>query len=210
MSAYRTLAKQAETEYTVQKSRFIGYAAPAASAEDALNLLDEIKKNSRDASHHCYAYVIGRNKGIQRYSDDGEPSGTAGKPIIEVMTAKDVVDCVVVVTRYFGGVLLGAGGLTHAYAHSASMALDAAGIRTMRETARLALEIPYPLWDRVEHTLKALPVIIEKTEYMEIVKLSVLCRMDDESRVAEELLKVSDGKLASKMNGDPFFHPWSA
>lgn len=209
MSAYLTLARQAETEYTVQKSRFIGFAAPAASAEDALSLLDEIKKNSRDASHHCYAYIIGRNKGIQRYSDDGEPSGTAGKPIIEVMTAKDVVDCIVVVTRYFGGVLLGAGGLTRAYAHSASLALGAAGICTMCETARLALEIAYPLWDRVEHTLKDLPVIIEKAEFMEIVKLSVLCRMDDETRVAEELLKISDGKLAPKMNGDPFFHPWN-
>ncbi len=209
MSAYQTLAKPAETETVIHKSRFIGFAAPVKSAEDALQVLDEIKKNSRDASHHCFAYIIGQNKGIQRYSDDGEPSGTAGKPIIEVMTVKDVVDCIVVVTRYFGGVLLGAGGLTRAYAHSASQALSAAGICTMHETVRLNLQIAYPLWDRVEHSLKSLPVIAEETEYVEIVKLSILCRLNDEAQVIEELLKITDGKLIPQRLGDPFFHPWS-
>ena len=209
MSSYLTLEKQAETEYIVQKSRFIGFAAPVTSAEDALNVLDKIKKNSRDASHHCFAYIIGQNKSVQRYSDDGEPSGTAGKPIIEVMTAKDVVDCIVIITRYFGGVLLGAGGLTRAYAHSTSLALSAAGICTMHETLRLNLQIAYPYWDKVEHALKSLPVIIEKTEYLENVKLSILCRFVDEANIIEELQKVTDGKLAPIRDGEPFFHPWS-
>jgi uncharacterized YigZ family protein len=209
MSAYQTLGKRAETIYVVQKSRFIGYAAPVSNAEDALNLLDEIKRNSRDASHHCFAYIIGQNRGIQRYSDDGEPSGTAGKPILEVMTAKDVVDCVVVVTRYFGGVLLGAGGLTRAYAHSASLAVGAAGICTMRETIRLDLRIAYPQWDRVEHALQSLPVMTEKTEYTELVAVSLLCRLDDETRLTDELMKITDGKAPPRRNGDPFFHAWS-
>ncbi|MBE0600815.1 MAG: YigZ family protein [Firmicutes bacterium] len=210
MSAYLTLGKRAETEHIVQKSRFIGFAAPVSSAEDALQLLDEIKKSSRDASHHCYAYIIGQNKGIQRYSDDGEPSGTAGKPIIEVMTVKGVVDCIVVVTRYFGGVLLGAGGLTRAYAHSASLALSAAGICTMHETVRLNVPIAYPFWDRVEYALPSLPVVIDSTEFAEVVKLSILCRLDQEAEVIEELVKITGGKLAPPRSGDPFFHPWSA
>ncbi|HPJ01212.1 MAG TPA: YigZ family protein [Candidatus Limiplasma sp.] len=209
MSAYLTLGKQAETQFTVQKSRFIGFAAPAANAEDALALLDTIKKNSRDASHHCFAYIIGQNKGIQRYSDDGEPSGTAGKPIIEVMSAKGVVDCIVVVTRYFGGVLLGAGGLTRAYAHTASLAIEAAGISTMHETVRLDLAVGYPLWDKVQYGLQALPVIVEDTEYLDLVKVSLLCRVTDETHVQDELVRITDGKLTPKRNGDPLYYPWS-
>ena len=209
MSAYLTLGKRAETETIVHKSRFIGLAAPVSSAEDALMLLDEIKKNHRDASHHCFAYIIGQNKGIMRYSDDGEPSGTAGKPIIEVMGAKDVVDCIVMVTRYFGGMLLGAGGLVRAYAHAAASALDAAGICTMHETVRVRLQVGYPLWDRVEYALKSLPVHMENTEYLETVHVSILFRVADEDLVINELMKTTDGKLAPQRDGDPFFYPWS-
>ena len=209
MSVYRTLGKRAEIEHVVQKSRFIGLAAPVASAEGALSLLDTIKKEHRDASHHCFAYSIGQNKGIMRYSDDGEPSGTAGKPIIEVMGAKDVTDCIVVVTRYFGGKLLGTGGLVRAYAHAAASAVDAAGICTMHETLRLQLRVAYPLWDRVDYALNSLPVQVESTQYLETVHVSILCRLADDAFVTNELTKTTDGKLTPQKDGDPFFYPWS-
>lgn len=209
MNVYLTLAKQAETEAVVQKSRFIAFAAPVTSAELALQTIDEIKKGSRDASHHCFAYIIGANKGIQRYSDDGEPSGTAGKPIIEVMIAKDIVDCVVVVTRYFGGMLLGAGGLTRAYAHAASQAIHAAGICAMHETLRFCMDIPYPLWDRVEHSFGSLPVLVENTQYSDTVSVTLLCKAEDESHVTGELVRISDGRLSPQQMEDPFFHPWT-
>ncbi len=209
MNVYVTLAKQAETESVVKKSRFLGFAAPVTSAEQALQVLDEIKKNSRDASHHCFAYIIGPNKGIQRYSDDGEPSGTAGKPILEVMTAKDIVDCIVVITRYFGGTLLGAGGLTRAYAHAASQAIEAAGVCAMHETVRLSMEVPYPLWDRVEYSLQSLPIRVEATQYSDKVTVTLLCRSEDQAHVTGDLIRISEGKLSPKQIKDPFFHPWS-
>lgn len=208
MRAYLTLGKRAETETIVHKSRFIGLAAPVSSAENALKLLDEIKQEHRGASHNCYAYIIGQNKGVMRYSDDGEPSGTAGKPIIEVMMAKDVVDCIVVVTRYFGGTLLGTGGLVRAYAHAAASALDKAGVCAMHESVRLQLKVAYPLWDRVDYALKALPVNLENTAYLETVHISMLCRSADKELIASELLKATDGKLIPQDDGDPFFHPW--
>ena len=108
MNGYKTLLQEANDEYIVNKSRFIGSAAPVETPEQALAFLDKIRQQYKDATHNCYAYIIGKNAGIMRYSDDGEPGGM---PIIEVMKARGVVDCAVVVTRYFGGILLGAGGL---------------------------------------------------------------------------------------------------
>jgi uncharacterized YigZ family protein len=208
MNAYKTLQNAARTEYAVQKSRFIGHAAPVPGAEGALAFLEGIRKEHRGASHNCFAYIIGPNKGIIRYGDDGEPSGTAGKPIVEVMTAKDVTDCIVVVTRYFGGILLGAGGLARAYAHAAAAAIDAAHVRVMRETGRWRLRIAYPLWDKVNHALQSLPVIVENTEYLEAVKLSMLCRESDEKAVNAELMKSADGKIELRKDAAVFYHPW--
>jgi uncharacterized YigZ family protein len=208
MNAYKTLRNRAQEEYTVQKSRFIGTAAPVSSADGALQFLDELRKEHRGASHHCFAYIVGRNKGIIRYGDDGEPSGTAGKPIAEVMLKKDVADCAVAVTRYFGGILLGAGGLARAYAHAAALALDAARICTMSETVRLRLRIAYSLWDRIDRGLRSLPVTVENTAYAEDVKLSVLCRAGDEVRVMGELLKLTDGKIETHREDLTFFYPW--
>ena len=210
MNAFKTLLHTAEVECEIKKSRFIGFAAPVATADEALLFLDGIRKEHRSASHNCFAYVIGQNKGIIRYSDDGEPSGTAGRPILEVINAKDVVDCAVVVTRYFGGILLGAGGLVRAYTHAAALALDAAGLCTMHETARMGLQIPWPLWDKVDYTLKSLPVIAENIEYAADVKVTMLCRTEDEAQVLEALMQTTDGKIQSHREEHTFFHPWEA
>lgn len=208
MNAYQTLQNAARMEYVVRKSRFIGHAAPVSGAEDALAFLEGIRKEHRGASHNCFAYSIGPNKGIIRYGDDGEPSGTAGKPIVEVMSAKDVTDCIVVVTRYFGGILLGAGGLARAYAHAAAIALDAAHVCVMQETGRWRMDISYPLWDKVNHAMQSLPVIVEKTEYLDTVKLSVLCCVCDGETVYAELMKAADGKIELRKDKAVFYHPW--
>ena len=129
--AYRTVLARGSEQFVINKSRFIGHGAPCRTEEEALDFLADIRREHKDASHNCYAYVIGRNAGIARYSDDGEPSGTAGAPIIEVIKARGVVDVCVVVTRYFGGILLGAGGLIRAYAQGSKAALDAARVVLM-------------------------------------------------------------------------------
>ena len=191
----------------MQKSRFIGYAAPCEREEAALAFLRSIRERHKDASHNCYAYIIGENAGIMRYNDDGEPGGTAGMPIIEVMKQRGVVNCCVVVTRYFGGVLLGAGGLVRAYSHGCAIALNAAQVVRMELSRRLLLDVPYPLWDRVNHALKGLPQITEDTAFGASVEATVLVREKDESAVMEKLTALTDGRL-DFLELDALHYPW--
>ncbi len=207
MKPYRTVLKAAGDEQIIQRSRFIGDASPAASAEEALAFLEAVRARHRDATHHCYAYIIGQNAGIMRYSDDGEPSGTAGLPIIEVMKARGVVDCCVVVTRYFGGVLLGAGGLTRAYAHTCAIALDAAGVCVMHPTETWLVEVPYALWDRVRHELAGLPARLESTEFTSAVAFEFSVKAQDSQRVRDCLARVTDGRAEMLLEGQRHC-PW--
>ena len=207
MKPYRTVLKAAGDEQIIQRSRFIGDASPAASAEEALAFLEAVRARHRDATHHCYAYIIGQNAGIMRYSDDGEPSGTAGLPIIEVMKARGVVDCCVVVTRYFGGVLLGAGGLTRAYAHTCAIALDAAGVCVMHPTETWLVEVPYALWDRVRHALSGLPARLESTDFTSAVAFEFSIKAQDSQRVRDCLARVTDGRAEMLLEGERH-SPW--
>ena len=204
MKVYKTLMRDQSAEYIVHKSRFIGRAAPVSSAEEALAFLDAVRQEHRSANHHCYAYIIGQNAGVMRYSDDGEPGGTAGLPIIEVLKARGVVDCAVVVTRYFGGVLLGTGGLVRAYSHTCALALNAAGVCEMIPTQRWLMEVEYPLWDRVQHALKSLPVRVLPPEFTASVNFGLLCRSSDAEAALEALTRVTDGQLESLMESESY------
>ena len=207
MKPYKTLLKEAHDEVIINKSRFIGYAAPVKTVEEALAFLDRIRTKHKDATHNCYAYIIGQNAGIMRYSDDGEPGGTAGMPIIEVMKARGVVDCAVVVTRYFGGVLLGAGGLVRAYSHGCAIALNAAQVCEMHPTEKWMFEVSYPLWDKVQHTLKALPVRMESTEFTTAVAFELSVKSADSEQVRAELVRVTDGRI-DEMLEEESYSPW--
>ena len=207
LKGYKTVLREARDEVVIHKSRFIGHAAPVSSTEEALRFLARIREEHRDATHNCYAYIIGQNAGIMRYSDDGEPSGTAGLPIIEVMKARGVVDCCVVVTRYFGGVLLGAGGLTRAYAHTCAIALDAAGVCVMHPTETWLAEVPYALWDRVRHELAGLPARLESTEFTSAVAFEFSVKAQDSQRVRDCLARVTDGRAEMLLEGESH-SPW--
>lgn len=207
MDVYKTLLREARDEYIVNKSRFIGSAAPVTSPEQALAFLEKIRQEFRDATHNCYAYIIGKNAGIMRYSDDGEPGGTAGMPIIEVMKARGVVDCAVVVTRYFGGVLLGAGGLVRAYSHSCALALDAAKVCQMHATKKYMLEVAYPLWDKLQHAMKTMPIRVENTEFTSAVAFELSVRERDAENVLSELTRVTDGRL-DYLFMEESYSPW--
>jgi uncharacterized YigZ family protein len=207
MAGYKTLMRRDEAEYIVQKSRFIGHASPATTPEVALAFLEDVRQKHREATHNCYAYIIGQNAGIMRYSDDGEPGGTAGMPILEVMKARKVVDAAVVVTRYFGGILLGAGGLVRAYSHACALALDAAKVCEMHPTQRWMLEVAYPLWDRVLHRLGNLPAMLENTQFGTAVSFELLVKEADAPAVLEALTSLTDGRIEA-MLAEEFFHPW--
>lgn len=206
---YKTLRAEGSDSFIIKKSRFIGYGSPAACEEAALGFLARIRERHRDAAHNCWAYVIGRNAGIMRYSDDGEPGGTAGLPIIEVIKARGVVNCCVVVTRYFGGVLLGAGGLVRAYSQGAKTALDAGGVIVMEDSVRLWAGMDYPLWGRVEHFLKDAPVQVEAVDYGATVTATVIVRARDRDALQEDLARVTDGRI-DLMAVDALSHGWDA
>ena len=195
LKPYRTLLKAASDEFIVNKSRFIGYGQPCETEEEALAFLADVRARHKDASHNCYAYIIGPNMGVMRYSDDGEPGGTAGMPIIEVLKARNVTNCAVVVTRYFGGVLLGAGGLVRAYSQGAATALNACGVGVMHPTARYLMEIPYPMLNRMDYFLKSEPVIVEDKAYTDVITYTLIVKETDEQGFIARLTDLSEGKI---------------
>ncbi|MBQ9196879.1 MAG: YigZ family protein [Clostridia bacterium] len=207
MTSYKTIKQEAQDEFIVNKSRFIGYACPCETEEEALAFLKKIREKHRDATHNCYAYVIGANAGIMRYSDDGEPGGTAGLPMMEVLKTRGVVNCCVVVTRYFGGVLLGAGGLVRAYTKGCAIALDAAHVSVMDKTARVLFDVPYPLWDKFNYALQSLPVILESADFQASVDATLMIRERDHQDVCAKLTALTDGK-ADYLQTDELFYPW--
>ena len=204
---YKTLIKRADDSFIINKSRFIGYGCPCETEEEALAFLASIRAKHKDATHNCYAYIIGPNMGVMRYSDDGEPGGTAGMPIIEVMKARGVVNCAVVVTRYFGGILLGAGGLVRAYAQGSKTALDAAGVVVMEKSACYLVEVDYSTWQRLEYFLRSAPVIVEHNEFGESVVCTLMVRVRDAEHLLSEITRVTDG-TAEILPDDELYYPW--
>ena len=196
LKPYKTLLREAQDEFVVNKSRFIGHGCPCETEEAALAFLARMRAGYRDATHNCYAYIIGANMGVMRYSDDGEPGGTAGMPIIEVMKARGVTNCAVVVTRYFGGVLLGAGGLVRAYTQGAVVALNAAGVGVMHPTARYLMEISYPLLNRMDFFLKDEPVRVEDKTFTDVITYTLVVRCADEEGFLKRLTNLSEGTVS--------------
>ena len=162
---YRTVYNYGQDEIIIKKSRFIGYAKPIDSEEDALKFIEEIKSKHRDATHNVYAYLVGENSNIQRFSDDGEPTGTAGIPVLEVIKKEDLRDLVVVVTRYFGGIKLGGGGLIRAYTKGAKIALEAARIVDMVVHKKLRIGLDYSMYGKIENYLLVNDYTVDDTRF---------------------------------------------
>ena len=161
-----------EAEFTEKKSRFIGRIWCVESEEEALSKIQEMKKLHYDASHNCWAYVI--RDGAMRFSDDGEPGGTAGNPMMQVLQREQLYNVVCVVTRYFGGILLGAGGLVRAYTKGAKIAIDAAGKSMKRVWTVLYVPCPYTYYERVKLEVEAFGGVIRKTDFGSEVELEIL------------------------------------
>ena len=193
--SYKTLREENSAEFIINKSRFIGYGCPCETEEEALAFLASVREDHKDATHNCYAYIIGANMGVMRYSDDGEPGGTAGMPISEVLKARGVTNCCVVVTRYFGGVLLGAGGLVRAYSQGAAAAINACGVGVMHPTARYLMEIPYPMLNRMDYFLKGEPVIVEDKAYTDVITYTLILKFADEKGFLARLTNMSEGRI---------------
>lgn len=190
-------------EFTVKRSRFIGYAKPVSSQEEAVAFINEIKAKHWDAKHNVYAYIV-REQNIKRYSDDGEPQGTAGTPVLDVLEKSGVTDCVTVVTRYFGGVLLGGGGLVRAYSHSASIALAAAGIVRMKKCSRLKVKCDYGFYGRLASLIPEYGGKDMQADFTDEVAVGFTIADEDIMKFASALTDAGNGKYDYEVIAESF------
>jgi len=182
-----------EDEFTEKKSRFIGRVWYVETEEEALAKIQEMKKQHYDATHNCWAYII--KDGAMRFSDDGEPGGTAGNPMMQVLQKENIYNVVCVVTRYFGGVLLGAGGLVRAYTKGAKIAIDAAGRSMKRVWSVLYVPCPYTFYERLKLEVAAFDGIIRDTQFRAAVALEILIAREKTTAFLEKLTDMTSGTV---------------
>ena len=192
---YRMLSKGAQAELVEKKSRFIATIRPVSSEEEAVAFIEEMKKKYYDARHNCSAFVIGSKGELTRSSDDGEPSGTAGRPMLEVLTGSGIRNIAVVVTRYFGGVLLGTGGLVRAYSGAVKMALEQCETITRRYGVQMLIKMDYNGVGKIQYLLGSKDVVIQDSVYAEDVQMTVLVPMEEYDRLCKELVEATNGRV---------------
>ena len=202
MEDYLVPGGQAQAEYIEKKSRFLGGVYPVTSEQEAKEILERVRKQHYDARHNCWCYIL--KSGQKRYSDDGEPQGTAGQPMLNVFERERVVDVLCVVTRYFGGVLLGAGGLTRAYAKSAKDALDAAGKARMRLWSAVTVDCPYPMLERLKLLAAAHGGTVEGTDFGAAVSVRILLPQENAAGFDAALTELSAGTMTARREGERF------
>ena len=206
LKTYRTVEQFGQDEIIIEKSTFIGYAKPVASEEEALAFIQEIKKKHRDATHNVPAYVLGEHNDIQRCNDDGEPSGTAGVPVLEVLKKEDVRDVAVVVTRYFVGIKLGTGGLVRAYTKGAKIALEAARIITKVLYQVVIVSVDYTMLGTLQNQLRLKQYDTKDIVYDEMVHLHVWVEEEDVANFKDLIIEwtnaraiIEDGEISYKV-----------
>lgn len=194
MSNYKSIHKEGRDEIIINKSRFIGTACPVETEEEALEFIDRIKKEFKDATHNVYAYVIGENSNIQRYSDDGEPSGTAGMPVLNVIKQENLKNIAVVVTRYFGGVLLGAGGLVRAYTRGAKIGIDIGIIVDKNLFYDVSFKLDYTLLGKMDNELLKNNFIVVDKIYEDQVLFKLLIETEKLENIEALVSEITSGK----------------
>ncbi len=194
LKRYLTINGYGEKTIEIRKSTFIGSIKNIATEQEAMQFIEEIKKKHWNATHNCYAYMIGERDEIQKANDDGEPSGTAGKPILEVIKKKELKNTAIVVTRYFGGIMLGAGGLIRAYGQAASEAIQAAGIIERVLHTIISVTMDYTWLGKIENELNNRGYTIRHIDYLDKVTLQVFAEVDQENRLEELITNVTNGQ----------------
>ena len=203
MSEYKTVLNEADDEFVVKKSRFIGYVKPVRTADEAVAFINSIKSKHWDATHNVYAYVL-RDGQTRRYSDDGEPQGTAGIPVLDVLLKEELTDVCVVATRYFGGIMLGAGGLVRAYSHTAKIAVDAGTIITMALCKIAKVTCDYNFYGRLTPLIAQAGGIVENTEYADNVTVTFRIHEAAYEKLSLDIIDKSFGKFQSTVIYEKF------
>lgn len=200
--SYKTISRPFETMLTEKKSKFIANVKPVETEEEALEFLAQIKKKYSDATHNVYAYIIDENN-IFRYSDDGEPGGTAGMPVLDAMRKEGLVDVITVVTRYFGGTLLGTGGLVHAYGSSAKKGLTEAGIITRTLCNVVEVKSDYTLAGKIQYKISSENYIPEDTVYDSDVTFKICCTIENTQKLIDEITDLTNGRAICRVLEEP-------
>lgn len=199
-----TVKKQGEAEINIKRSRFIASVKPVKTEEEALEFLSSLKQKYWDARHNVYAYIL-RENNTMRYSDDGEPAGTGGVPVLDMLKKEGLTDIIVVVTRYFGGILLGTGGLVHAYSSAARAGVDDAVRLEMVRCRRLSINCDYTLWGKVQNELMSFILKMLPPEYTDTVSVTVFVPIEDTVRLEKALTEATNAKISMTFGEEDFF-----
>lgn len=205
MDHYKSVHMCGRDEIIINKSRFIGSAAPVENEDEAVSFIESMRKEFKDATHNCYAYVIGENRNIQRYSDDGEPSGTAGMPILNVINQESLVNVAVVVTRYFGGVLLGAGGLVRAYTKGCKIGLDSGIIVEKNLYYDLSFNLDYTLLGKMDNELLKNNFIVKDKMYSDHVMFKLIVQENEIGKIEELVSEITSGRGEINIGQSSFY-----
>ena len=206
MPSYKTVKKRAHDEFTEKRSRFIGYVCPVQTVEEANGFISEIKQKHWDAKHNVYAYIL-RDGNIKKYSDDGEPQGTAGQPMLNVFQRENVENVVCIVTRYFGGTLLGTGGLVRAYTTATARALENAEVVTVRSVVELSVTVDYSLYERASLLIDAAGAKQAAPQFTDRVTLCWQMPEHTEGPLLEQLRELTRGGAQVHVS-EPFYAPF--
>ncbi|WP_096190287.1 YigZ family protein [Evansella halocellulosilytica] len=201
LSSYFTIKGYGVHEISIQRSRFITYVNRVTSEDEAQAFVEKIKKEHWNANHNCSAYMIGENDQIQKANDDGEPSGTAGVPMLEVLKKRQLKDTVVVVTRYFGGIKLGAGGLIRAYSSATSEGIKATGVVERKLMQKYTASMDYHFLGKVENTLRTSPYLIDQIHYLENVQIDTFVENGQEEEFEEFMTNLTSGQATLEQTG---------
>ncbi|WP_058306676.1 YigZ family protein [Gracilibacillus massiliensis] len=193
LDQYFTVKIEGTDQQIIQKSRFIGYVKRVTSEEEAQDFIQSIKKKHADANHNCSAYMIGEHDQIQKANDDGEPSGTAGVPILEVLKKRELKDTVVVITRYFGGTKLGAGGLIRAYSSTTTLAINTTGVVERKRMRTFYIKVDYTLLGKIENELRQSTYLLENIEYLDVVTIHVRVLIGEENFFIDWITDLTSG-----------------
>lgn len=203
--SYFTIIKESCIQFEERKSIFIGHAKRVETEEEAKEFVNKIKKEHKDATHNVYAYIVGQNMLIQKCTDDGEPQGTAGVPVLDVIKKNGITDTAIVVTRYFGGILLGTGGLVRAYSKGASEAVNDSGIVERVKGAVINIITTYELLGKVQYHFSTKNWHIENIEYTDKVKIVFICETNNLENVKKQMLELCSGKCEFEIEEEKYY-----
>ena len=202
--AFLSIHSNQSYSFIINKSEFIGHSFYIESVDEAEKYILKIREKYKDATHNCFAYISGVDKLIQKYSDDGEPSGTAGIPMLEVLRKKDLTNCLVVSTRYFGGILLGAGGLVRAYTKSIVGVLEKSKIVKKELFYDLDIVLDYVYWGKIENIINNLGLDVLNIEYLEKVKINLSIKKENYRLIESIIINETSNNCLIKINGEKY------